>query len=1040
MIKLEYNNKLFNILDNYSFKKSSREVTFNPVTIDFTGKSINDLPCKYQECKIWDLLSYNEEKSKTYQGKELNFNLPVSKVVNVTEFKIDGKSVQNGTPTPDTPIEIESVSGIENLLKISNTDKTINGVTFTKNSDDTITVNGTATATTIYNLLENSSLILEKGTYILSGCPNGGSDSTYKLDIPAGSYPTDYGTNVKVIINEETTYNSMRIVIYSGVTLNNVIFKPMLSRTTADYVPYGHWLTITNTGKNLFDKDNVNKLSAYVNTSEPYTIISNTSNRILFVKAQPNTNYTISKIKSATFNVASSVEMPDIGVVCTNFSNVGKVADDGRYYITLRTGNNDNYIIVRYFQSALDTTITEQEILDSIQIEKGTEPTKYKPYQRTSSLVDMNKYDSDGNINGYYELSSQGSIKDELNIDKDGNTSITQNIGEVVLDGSDDESWDTSGAAVGSGLKSYRLVGFVNTYNGKNESDAMLDHFSYGNWGNATIQNSYIISNNLYIRINQNLAPDLTSLKSWLSANNVTVKYILAEPKTVRLNKCIILLHDGVNNISLNNTLDTNLLLSTHQDFLLNGSILYTGYVNSTKLPNMKNEGENRYLELELLSPMALATRRTITAVGAYKLRELINLIIKPLITDGFTLKEMNIGNNTVTVNYLVETVESALNKLSNKFNFWWYIDENKQITINDITYQFQKTPIQVWNDKNKFEKLISVTPSIEAIDYCNVIDFTNVRVYQYSYYGTFTHKIYDDSGEVIKSTTYDLNKDKLFDVTKTIKKDDAITFDFPIDIKPENIIKSLNANSEEILSELNYYAFSMSYKRADGTNGTIYIKTDSSGTPVTYSNNVSLSESDNEKEFVFSRDSFFSNLLTGFKYNGTSNIISISQLFSCSALIWTRLKINNGEEIQRVKGHISESGQVEKIVDMNEQWKTFTELQKTASSYINASSNQANTIELEIDKKNGYEVGDIISIYKPGFLLKGNYMVTDLEKTSNGKEYNRQVLTLRNSDYLTSYIDLFRANEEQTSDDKVYNLTTINYNENRIKEVHEVV
>ena len=81
----------------------------------------------------------------------------------------------------------------------------------------------------------------------------------------------------------------------------------------------------------------------------------------------------------------------------------------------------------------------------------------------------------------------------------------------------------------------------------------------------------------------------------------------------------------------------------------------------------MKNKHEYRELEIDLLSPLAMATVRTVDAVGTYNLQPLIRELIQPLINDGFTLKEFNIGNNQITVNYLNETVESALNKLSNK-------------------------------------------------------------------------------------------------------------------------------------------------------------------------------------------------------------------------------------------------------------------------------------------------------------------------------------------------------------------------------------
>lgn len=50
--RLVYNKKAFKILNEYGYKFSSNEVTFNDITIDFTDCSIADIPFKYQEIQI----------------------------------------------------------------------------------------------------------------------------------------------------------------------------------------------------------------------------------------------------------------------------------------------------------------------------------------------------------------------------------------------------------------------------------------------------------------------------------------------------------------------------------------------------------------------------------------------------------------------------------------------------------------------------------------------------------------------------------------------------------------------------------------------------------------------------------------------------------------------------------------------------------------------------------------------------------------------------------------------------------------------------
>lgn len=466
---------------------------------------------------------------------------------------------------------------------------------------------------------------------------------------------------------------------------------------------------------------------------------------------------------------------------------------------------------------------------------------------------------------------------------------------------------------------------------------------------------------------------------------------------------------------------------------------LFTGYVSTVTLPNMKNKVEYRELEIELLSPMALATRRTINAIGSYKLRNLIMIILQPLFDDGFELKEFNVGDADTTVNYLIESVESALNKLSNRYNFWWYIDENKNIFINSIDYQFAQKPRLIYNEDNKLKGLINVIPSIDATDYCNVVNFANVRTWQYSAYGDFVYNVIV-GGEIVKTYNYNINKDRLFDITN-IKNEDEVIFNHPIDITVGNIVKSSNSNfNHRAFTDYQNYALLINYTYSNNTTGQVYIRVNNNVLEI--SNNATLEQTPEvEKEFEFKRDGMFDNLITGFKFNNDSkNITSIQVLFSCSALMWTRLKINNLSEIQKSKGKVSVSGQIEKTIDMNEQWKTLDELQAIGNAYIKTNSSQSDKITLLIDEDYGLEIGDIITINRPSFLIDGNYIITDIIINHKNNMYDQYKVTLRNSNYFESYVDLFRAKETEELEEKNYNLSTIDYEEGSIKEVHEVV
>lgn len=133
----------------------------------------------------------------------------------------------------------------KNLLEITTESTTINGVTFTVDkATGTITANGTASANTFFAW----KFTVEKGSYILSGCPTGGSINYYRIDIRnnvAGvvipDNAIDVGTGTTALNLTEDTDYYLNIRIQSGYITNNLVFKPMIRRadiTDSTFEPY----------------------------------------------------------------------------------------------------------------------------------------------------------------------------------------------------------------------------------------------------------------------------------------------------------------------------------------------------------------------------------------------------------------------------------------------------------------------------------------------------------------------------------------------------------------------------------------------------------------------------------------------------------------------------------------------------------------------------------------------------------------------------------------------------------------------------------
>ena len=166
----------------------------------------------------------------------------------IIDYTLYGQSVQNGTPTPDTPIEVESVGEkTRNIWYPSADALTSNGITCTRNNDNTYTVNGTATADFYFYI---GKITIEVGTtYYLSG---GTSQAPIAFQLRKGSTGVDtlynHGGITTFSPTEELSIDIINcvIVVRSGVEVNNVIVKPMISlENTDEYEPYGYKIPIT---------------------------------------------------------------------------------------------------------------------------------------------------------------------------------------------------------------------------------------------------------------------------------------------------------------------------------------------------------------------------------------------------------------------------------------------------------------------------------------------------------------------------------------------------------------------------------------------------------------------------------------------------------------------------------------------------------------------------------------------------------------------------------------------------------------------------
>lgn len=198
------------------------------------------------------------------------------------------------TPTeyepPITSQEVTITRCGKNILTPMTESIEYNGVTYTVNSDGTVTLNGTCSVASGVDIVYKKPI--KAGTYTLSGCPVGGSPSTFALRIGLGEsntlYGRDYGDGFTFTLDED---NIITITIQNavvGVVFDDVVYKPQLELgdTATEYEPY-HADTISITPasnpytiqNDLLQYDNINTLIASIGELEVVGVQKNAATK-----------------------------------------------------------------------------------------------------------------------------------------------------------------------------------------------------------------------------------------------------------------------------------------------------------------------------------------------------------------------------------------------------------------------------------------------------------------------------------------------------------------------------------------------------------------------------------------------------------------------------------------------------------------------------------------------------------------------------------------------------------------------------------------
>ncbi len=178
-------------------------------------------------------------------------------------------------------------AGPKNLIHFNYPDNFV-GLTFTKNNDGSVTVNGTATSPG-YLVADQISSLSPDAELVLTGCPAGGGVQSYFIGFETRDpeqYFLDIGNGWVGKIGGEIA----QVIIFfaQGATIDNLTFKPMLC-TAVDYAISPKFVPYRPSYQRLYEmvqdlQAQIGNTTIKIISKEEYDSIEHDANTIYYVR------------------------------------------------------------------------------------------------------------------------------------------------------------------------------------------------------------------------------------------------------------------------------------------------------------------------------------------------------------------------------------------------------------------------------------------------------------------------------------------------------------------------------------------------------------------------------------------------------------------------------------------------------------------------------------------------------------------------------------------------------------------------------------
>lgn len=278
-----------------------------------------------------------------------------------------------------------------------------------------------------------------------------------------------------------------------------------------------------NLGKNLFNKSTAPDISGYVTGNGVIAAGGSTT----YIPCSPNTTYTVSKTgdgEQPRFFVFTTNEIPAVGTLILNGAGTRAGADSTTSY-TITTDQNASYLCI--FYRTTSTSLTNEEIRDTIQIEENSVATPYAKYfepVRLKSLGDNGEYTdyifNDGDDWKVHRMTDRTTIRSLYSGDSFTiNTDLTNTTRVLINQCLSSQAIYTPATARAASKTQY--FSFSNNWS----SDVV---------GFFTDTNSGLTKNGLCFRaLKTTIGVIESDIETWLNNHPIEIDYVLANPVDV---------------------------------------------------------------------------------------------------------------------------------------------------------------------------------------------------------------------------------------------------------------------------------------------------------------------------------------------------------------------------------------------------------------------------------------------------------------------------------------------------------------------------